>query len=308
MTILANEFRAGMRQLAAAVNIITTLGDNGRAGMTATAVVSLTAEPPQLGVAVNRTNASYAAMRESRVFAVNVLSHDKADLAGQFAGSDGKKGEERFADGAVWNTLHTGAPILMDSAASFDCELVQQVEFSSHVLMVGVVKAIRVEPTTTPLLYMDGAWASLVHANKADFEAYGQLVDEVADDLEQALAEDEQPRMQLRRFVHSFSTAHAAKANVLRDFFSRETFAPARRLDAINLRKRQIEATLHGVLRRGAETGEFDIADPGLAANAIIGMLNSVHRWPDGRPHADPSTIGDRFDVLIRAMTGQSAA
>ncbi len=299
-TVSPHDFRSAMRQLAAAVTIVTTRGGNGRAGMTATAVMSLTAEPPQLGVAVNRGNASYAALCDGQVLAVNVLSHDQAELAGRFAGSDGKKGEERFASGR-WDTLQTGAPVLLNAAASFDCELVQEVELSSHVLMIGQVKAVRIATTSKPLLYMDGSWASLVRANQSDFEAYRQLVDEVADTLEQSLAAADQPQIQLRRFVHSFAKAHAVKAGVLRDFFSRESFAPAHDLNAINGRKRQIEASLQDVLRRGAESGAFALSDPALLGHAIIGMLNSVHRWPS----ADPSTVGDHLDGLVRAMTGQ---
>lgn len=45
----ATEFRRGMRQLAAAVSVITTEHGGQRAGMTATSVTSLTAEPPQIG-------------------------------------------------------------------------------------------------------------------------------------------------------------------------------------------------------------------------------------------------------------------
>ena len=303
MIVSPQDFRSAMRQLAAAVNIVTTRGENGRAGMTATAVISLTAEPPQLGVAVNRGNASYAALCESQVFAVNVLSHDQADLAGQFAGATGKKGEERFTNGR-WDTLQTGAPVLLDAAVIFDCDLVQQVELSSHALMIGQVKAVRTAAAAKPLLYMDGSWASLVRANQSDFEAYRQLVDEVADTLEQSLAGDDQPEAQLRRFVHCFAEAHAVKAGLLRDFLSRESFAPARGLDAINGRKQQIVASLQDVLRRGAESGMFTPSDPALLGHAIIGMLSSVHRWPG----ADPSTVGEHLHELVRAMTGQRPA
>jgi flavin reductase len=49
-----DEFREGMAVLAGAVNIVTTDGPGGRAGLTASAVCSVTAEPPTLLVCVNR--------------------------------------------------------------------------------------------------------------------------------------------------------------------------------------------------------------------------------------------------------------
>ena len=47
-------FRDGMALLAGAVNVITTDGPHGRAGFTATAVCSVTDQPPTLLVCMNR--------------------------------------------------------------------------------------------------------------------------------------------------------------------------------------------------------------------------------------------------------------
>jgi len=61
----------------------------------------------------------------------------------------GLQGEARFGAGnAVSSTLGTDPPVLDGTAASLDCELVQEGELSCHVLMVGLVRAVRVTPTT----------------------------------------------------------------------------------------------------------------------------------------------------------------
>ena len=62
MTVTRQDFRDAMARLGAAVNIITTGGPAGRGGFTASAVCSVTDDPPTLLVCMNR-NATAAAGR-----------------------------------------------------------------------------------------------------------------------------------------------------------------------------------------------------------------------------------------------------
>ncbi len=299
MSISADDFRSGMRQLAAAVNVITTVNAGQRAGMTATAVMSVTADPPQLAIAVNRSNASFEAISASQIFAINVLPHGHADLANRFAG--GAKGEDRFAT-ATWGKFTTGAPVLLDSAAIFDCHLVQTIEFSSHVLFIEQVAGIKVTPNSTPLLYMDGTWASLVRANETDFAAYEDVILQVEASIDEALASPLKPSAQLSQFSHAFACVSVDGIDALRSFFARETFVPAARLENINRRKRNVESKLQVLLTRGVETGEFALADAGATAVAIIGMLNSVHRRMDLSAGEQRDSVGRHFSELIASM------
>ena len=288
-----------MRQLAAAVTVITTKDAGRRAGMTATAVISVTADPPQLAVAVNRSNASYESIKASQIFAINILPHDHADIAGNFAG--GAKGDDRFATGE-WQELATGAPILRESAAAFDCRLVQTVEFSSHVLFVGEVEAIHVAPTSTPLLYMDGTWASLVRAGEADFAAYESVIDKVQRSMVDAIAGSESPTRQLMAFSRSFAAVSVDAVETLRDFYAREMFAPVSRLESINSKKREVESDLRDLLDRGVSAGEFEVRNTSVTAAAVIGLLNSVHRRLDVSGPNRSEALGEHFSELISSM------
>jgi flavin reductase (DIM6/NTAB) family NADH-FMN oxidoreductase RutF len=297
-------FRRGMRQLAAAVSVITTEHDGQRAGMTATSVSSLTAEPPQLGVAINRGNASYAAVVGSRRFSVNVLSHEQAEIAASFAGMLGLQGEARFGAGnATWSTLETGAPVLDGTAATFDCELVQEVELSSHVLMVGLVRAVSVTPTTMPLLFMDGTWASLVRADIAALDSYEAIIGRVGAAMAEAQAESADAGRQFARFIKRFAEIYAAEVPVLRQFFSQHAIAPASRLDALAARKREIEGLLLDLLRRGRAAGQFDLPDAATAAQAIFGMFGSVHRWPADQAW-EPESVAGTLQTLAIVVAG----
>src|SRR5258708_7730004 len=83
---LQDEFRAGMRELAGAVAIVTCGQGAARAGFSATSVSSLSLEPPTLIVCVNRASSSWPKLRDARSFGVNVLSSAHAGLAHCFAG------------------------------------------------------------------------------------------------------------------------------------------------------------------------------------------------------------------------------
>ncbi len=75
----SEEFRAGMRKLAGGVTIVTSIDQEGRrCGLTATAVCSLSTEPPSLVACVNRTSSVAAVVEASGVFAVNVLAMSSA--------------------------------------------------------------------------------------------------------------------------------------------------------------------------------------------------------------------------------------
>jgi len=158
MAIDADTYKQGMRQLAAAVTIVTTEHEGQRCGLTATAVCSLSADPPTLLVCVNRSAAAHDRIKLGRRFCVNVLSDEDAALSRRFAGLE--KGEARFTAG-VWRTAVTGAPVLDHALASFDCELIEQVEAGTHTIFIGRVHAVETRPGRRPLLYADGDYSGL---------------------------------------------------------------------------------------------------------------------------------------------------
>jgi flavin reductase (DIM6/NTAB) family NADH-FMN oxidoreductase RutF len=78
-------YKGGMRRLAAGVSIITTEHHGERYGMAATAVTSVSAEPPTLLVCIGRSGSSHEPIRESGRFCVNVLAEtDRAVAEGFF--------------------------------------------------------------------------------------------------------------------------------------------------------------------------------------------------------------------------------
>jgi flavin reductase (DIM6/NTAB) family NADH-FMN oxidoreductase RutF len=154
------DFKRGMRSHAAGVTIITTADDGRRSGLTATAVCSLTAEPPQVLVCVNRRAHAHDLILRGGRFCVNVLAHDQQALAACFAGQDGLEGGERFTRGE-WTTLRTGAPVLRGCLVGFDCEVVETLPTSTHTVFIGQVVAVSPSAPGQALLYADGGYADV---------------------------------------------------------------------------------------------------------------------------------------------------
>jgi len=153
-------FRAAMRKLAGAVSVLTVGQGEARTGLTATSVTSLSVEPPTLLICVNRAASSAAPLLKERAFAINVLRPHHRDVADRFAGKGGLKGPERYP-GADWTRLETGAPVLADALAAFDCELEDAIERHSHLIIIGRVVASRITESAEPLLYWAGDYRGL---------------------------------------------------------------------------------------------------------------------------------------------------
>lgn len=159
----AEEFKQGMRRLAAAVNIVSTLEDGHPGGMLATAVCSVSADPPSLLACVNRGSRTYGALVQSGAFCVNVLSDDQLGLARNFLSL---KGPDRF-NLCGWRSLVTGSPAIDDAMINFDCEISSSFDVGSHNIIVGRVVAVRRRSNGTPLLYFEGDYRNLANAGLA---------------------------------------------------------------------------------------------------------------------------------------------
>jgi flavin reductase (DIM6/NTAB) family NADH-FMN oxidoreductase RutF len=161
----AESFKSGMRRLAAHVCLITTAGPDGlRSGLTATAVCSVSAEPPTLLCCVHRQIPPYAAIRASGIFAVSVLGVNDQELAERFA-TPTIQGETRFETG-IWNSLSTGAPTLESALAVFDCRLTRLEEVATHGILFGEILAVRSKtPNAEALLYAHGTFGAFTPLN-----------------------------------------------------------------------------------------------------------------------------------------------
>ncbi|WP_439496801.1 flavin reductase family protein [Bosea sp. (in: a-proteobacteria)] len=134
-------FRQAMAQVTSAVHVVTTRGPQGRAGLTATSVASVSDAPPTMLVCVDGISRTLATIEASGSFCINTLTGSDAELAEIFARRRGIEGEARFAT-AAWTTLATGAPVLAGALAAFDCRLIEVHRVATHRVLIGEVVAI----------------------------------------------------------------------------------------------------------------------------------------------------------------------
>ena len=151
-------FRNGMAKLCAAVSIVTSDGPAGLAGFTATAVCSVTDQPPTLLVCLNRNASVYKTVAANGVIAVNTLAAHHVGLSNLFGGRTPV--EERFA-AATWVKGETGAPLLEDALTAFDCRITETYDVGTHTILICTVESIAGEGGPAGLVYFDRAYHSV---------------------------------------------------------------------------------------------------------------------------------------------------
>jgi len=157
-TVGADSHKRSMRRMAAGVSVIAVSEGGGRLGLTATAVCSVTADPPRLVVFVNKSVAADEAILKSGSLSINALAGEQEDVAKAFAGMiPDVRGEDRFAYGR-WDTLATGAPVLAGALAVFDCRVVKVFDESTHHAFLCEVLATREREDGQALVYLNGAF------------------------------------------------------------------------------------------------------------------------------------------------------
>jgi flavin reductase (DIM6/NTAB) family NADH-FMN oxidoreductase RutF len=157
-TVTSEDHRYGMRHFAVGVSIITARHGETKAGLTATAVCSVTAEPPRLVVFVNKNVAASEVVLNSGALCVNVLAGEQEEVAKAFAGMIKEvHGDARFEHGA-WRELVTGAPTLDGSLANFDCRVIKVFDESTHNAFLCEVLSTCERNDGEALIYLNGAF------------------------------------------------------------------------------------------------------------------------------------------------------
>jgi flavin reductase (DIM6/NTAB) family NADH-FMN oxidoreductase RutF len=159
---ISDLLRRAFRQYAATVTILTYLDAEGRpSGMTATSVCSLSLDPPRLLACVNRTTKTHTEITARASFAVNILATKQRRLAMQCssAGSDKLLDSRLLYVGEVAGCAN---PILKDSIACLDCEVVETHEAATHTIFIGEIRGAWLNPVEDwPLMYWGGFYRRL---------------------------------------------------------------------------------------------------------------------------------------------------
>ena len=158
---LRQQFLNGMSRAAATVNIVTTNGSAGRAGVTVSAMSSVSADAraPIMLVCLHHQGKSVPAILENGAFVVNVLREDQSYISDTFAG------RRQTADGDAfsctnWTEMSTGCPRIVDPLVAFDCKILDANKVGTHYVVMGEVQDIFLSPSGRPLIFANRSYGS----------------------------------------------------------------------------------------------------------------------------------------------------
>jgi flavin reductase (DIM6/NTAB) family NADH-FMN oxidoreductase RutF len=160
---LRDRFLQGMSCAAATVNVVTTDGPAGRAGVTVSAMSSVSADgdAPTLLVCVHEKSPTARTIIENGCFCVNVLRDDQSYVSDVFAGRTRTADGDRFSCGS-WVTMSTGAPRFVDPLTAFDCKVKSSERVGTHHVFIGEVQDMFLATGGHPLIYANRAYGSPV--------------------------------------------------------------------------------------------------------------------------------------------------
>jgi flavin reductase (DIM6/NTAB) family NADH-FMN oxidoreductase RutF len=144
-----------MRRFAATVTIVSACHEGRRVGMTATAVSSVTSDPPAVLVCLNRAASLHANMRIGVPFCINILAAKHSSISAAFSGQ--LKGDARF-DVGNWDSDSDLRPFLSDAQANLFCIVDAKMDYGTHTIFIGKVAEVRLHGDIGPLIYRDGKY------------------------------------------------------------------------------------------------------------------------------------------------------
>jgi 3-hydroxy-9,10-secoandrosta-1,3,5(10)-triene-9,17-dione monooxygenase reductase component len=151
-------FREALGHYASGITVITSAVDEEPLGFTCQSFYSVSINPPLVSFSVMANSYSYPRIRRAGRFAVNILSGKQAGISNQFA----KKGSDKWRS-VKWQSSPLGNPLIDGSLHWLDCEIHAEYPAGDHLIVIGEVKACKLEytPAKKPLLYFKGQYCSL---------------------------------------------------------------------------------------------------------------------------------------------------
>ena len=150
-----DELKSLMRAVPQPVSVVTVDAGGQKAGLTVVSLVSLSLEPPLVGVAVGRHAALHELLREAGAFAVSILATGQEAVAQHFA-----RGVPPII---LWEGLETrtgelGAPLLEGALGWIECRLASEHPSGDHTFFVGDVVSAARGPGTEALIHLRQAY------------------------------------------------------------------------------------------------------------------------------------------------------
>lgn len=146
--------KKALRKLSYGVFIVGSRDGERLNAQTANVAFQVTAEPPQVAVALNKENLTHEFVSKSGVFSVSILGEDAPlELIGRFGFRSGR--EFNKLEGVNYKLGKTGAPVVLEGAVAWlECKVVKSLDIGTHTLFVGeLVNAEVLREDVEPMTY-----------------------------------------------------------------------------------------------------------------------------------------------------------
>ncbi len=155
---VGDELRELMRRVPAGVAVVTVAVEDAELGLTVSSLVSLSLDPPLVGISISGFAALHELLREAEAFGVSILAAGQEHLAQHFA-----RGVPPIAlwTGIERRTGASGVPLLEGALGWLECRLAAEHETGDHTLFVGEVTAVERGPGDPPLVHIGQAYRPL---------------------------------------------------------------------------------------------------------------------------------------------------
>jgi flavin reductase (DIM6/NTAB) family NADH-FMN oxidoreductase RutF len=153
--VTGDELREVMRRFAAPVAVVTTELEGERFGLTVGSLVSLSLEPPLVGISIGKDSSSHEPIRLAGGWAASLLSGRQAALAQHFARSG-------IPPVAMWVGVNVRdgrrGPLVEDALGWIQCRTVSDHDAGDHTIFVGSVESIDLGRMGDALIYRGGEY------------------------------------------------------------------------------------------------------------------------------------------------------
>ena len=155
--VTGDELRTVMRRFPAPIAVLTVDFEGDRIGLTLGSLVSLSLEPPLVGVSIGNDQAAHSLIRGAATFEVSLLSGSQEPLARHFA--------HGVPPVAMWGGVELApggvAPRLAGALAWLDCRVWAQYDAGDHTLVLGEVTAAELGEPGPALVYRGSTYHSV---------------------------------------------------------------------------------------------------------------------------------------------------
>ena len=155
------DFKEAMSRFASGVTVVTCRDGEQTRGITVSAFLSVSLEPPLVLVSISKDAQLAPLLASSESYGVSLLGVAQRTVSDHFAGW-GPEGFEPCLEELA------GEQVLVDALAGLSCRIRERIDAGDHQLLLGEVSAISLGSDLEPLLYAQRGYRHLAVVAEED--------------------------------------------------------------------------------------------------------------------------------------------